>query len=248
MRVRLLPTLRDVDTPDDAIAVAELVPRSRFGRLHTRLVALTSPLDLYEEALSGAEVRALGSHSRFLDIPRWQAAADDVDRQILARCEPPVLDVGCGPGRLVADLAGRGIPALGIDVSPVAVAQSEARGAAVLRRCVEARLPGEGRWGTALLIDGNIGINGDPDRLIRRCSALVQEGGLLLVEADPDPLADDREPVLLVAGDGRQAAPLPWARLGRIALAHIASAAGLVVVDEWQMGGRAFLALRRVSP
>jgi rSAM/selenodomain-associated transferase 1 len=246
MRVRILPTLRDVDTPDDAAAVAVLAPRSRFGRLHARLARATSAMDLYEEALTGADVTALGSHARFLDIPRWQAVPDEVDRQVLLRCEPPVLDVGCGPGRLVADLAGRGVPALGIDVSPVAVAQSEARGAAVLRRCVEARLPGEGRWGTALLIDGNIGIGGDPDRLVGRCAALLRDGGLLLVEADPDPLADDREPVLLVAGDGRQADPLPWARAGRAAVARSAREAGLAVVDEWQMGGRVFLALRRL--
>ncbi len=247
LRVRMLPTLRDVDTPDDAVAVAGLAPRSRFGRLHARLARTTSPLDLYEEALAGAEVEALGSHAGLLDIPRWQAAPDHVDRGVLDRCEAPVLDVGCGPGRLVAGLAERGVAALGIDVSPLAIAQSEARGAAVLRRCVESRLPGEGRWGTALLIDGNVGIGGDPGRLIRRCAGLLRAGGLLLVEADPDPWADDREPVRLAAGDGRRAEPLPWARLGRIALARIAPDADLSVVDEWQLGGRAFLALRRTG-
>jgi hypothetical protein len=148
----------------------------------------------------------------------------------------------------VAGLAEQGVPALGIDVSSTAVSQTEARGAAVLRRPVEAHLPGEGRWGTALLIDGNLGIGGDPDRLLRRCAALLREGGLLLVEADPDPLADDRDPVHLVAADGREAAPLPWARLGQIALVRSARAADLAVVDQWQMGGRVFLALRRLGP
>ena len=93
LRVRLLPMLRDVDTPDDAGAVAELAPRTRFGRLHARLANVMSPLDLYEEALGGATVTALGSHARFLDIPRWQAAPDEVDR----RC-PRALRVA-RPGR-----------------------------------------------------------------------------------------------------------------------------------------------------
>ena len=158
LRVRLLPTLRDVDTPDDAIAVAELVPRSRFGRLHARLVALTSPLDLYEEALSGRR----GDRARFArPLPRYSSVAGISRTTSIARSSP-----GANRPSWTSDVVPAGWSPIspseasrrsGIDVSPVAVAQSEARGAAVLRRCVEARLPGEGRWGTALLIDGNIG-------------------------------------------------------------------------------------------
>ena len=48
------------------------------------------------------------------------------------------------------------------------------RGGAALRRDVFAPLPGEGRWYTALLADGNVGIGGDPVALLqpapRRCS------------------------------------------------------------------------------
>lgn len=245
LRVRLLPTLRDVDTPDDAAAVARLVPRTRFGRLHARLAPMVSPMELYEEALVGADITAVGAHARLLDVTRWHAAADEVDRQVLDRCEPPVLDVGCGPGRLVGDLSQRGVLALGIDVSRGAVALTEARGAAVLRRPVESRLPGEGRWGTVLLIDGNLGIGGDPDRLLRRCFALLRPSGLLLVEVEAESHLDDAEPVVLVAGDGRRAEPLPWARLGVVSLARRAAAAGLLVVDQWESAGRAFLALRR---
>ena len=36
------------------------------------------------------------------------------------------------------------------------------RGATVLQRDIFGPLPGEGRWGTALLFDGNVGIGGDP--------------------------------------------------------------------------------------
>src|SRR5258705_1943518 len=106
LRVRLLPTLRDVDTPADAEVVADLVPGSRFGRLHTRLLRTVLPLELYDEALSlsGTQVRAITPHEELLDIGRWQGPADEIDRSVLARCEAPVLDVGCGPGRLAAEL------------------------------------------------------------------------------------------------------------------------------------------------
>ena len=73
----------------------------------------------------------------------------------------------------------------------------------------------------------------------------LRPGGLLLVEADPDPAVDDREPVLLVASDGRQARPLPWARLGAFAIVRRAGTVGLELVDEWEQAGRAFVALRR---
>ena len=86
---------------------------------------------------------------------------------MLARCEAPVLDVGCGPGRLVGALNARGVPALGIDISARAVEQARGRGAMALRRAVEQPVPAEGRWGTVLLADGNIGIGGDPAALLR---------------------------------------------------------------------------------
>ncbi|MGH9276345.1 MAG: class I SAM-dependent methyltransferase, partial [Acidimicrobiales bacterium] len=52
----------------------------------------------------------------------------------------------------------------------------------ILRRSVFAPLPGEGRWGTALLLDGNVGIGGDPVALLRRCRELVRPGGHVLAE------------------------------------------------------------------
>ena len=66
-------------------------------------------------------------------------------------------DGGC------AAASGRAV--LGIDISRVGGGSSaSARGGQMLRRELADQLPGEGRWGTALLLDGNVGIGGDVAR------------------------------------------------------------------------------------
>src|SRR3984893_8515114 len=112
-----------------------------------------------------------------LELERWLGEPAPVDRELVGRVVPPVLDVGCGPGRHVVALAAAGIPALGLDVAPSAVHLARARGACVLERSVFARVPGAGRWATALLIDGNAGIGGDPEALLARIAALLRPGG-----------------------------------------------------------------------
>ncbi|MGW3911630.1 class I SAM-dependent methyltransferase [Streptomyces sp. NPDC005070] len=133
-----------------------------------------------------------------LEVERWCARADAVDLQVLAYCEGSVLDVGCGPGRLVAELTSRGRPSLGIDVSEAAVARTLRLGGRALHRSVFEPLPGEGRWGTALLVDGNIGIGGDPAALLRRTAELLAPGGLLIAETVTGADIDERVDVRIV--------------------------------------------------
>ena len=103
-----------------------------------------------------------------LDTSRWHREPTPVERRLLGTLPGPVLDVGCGPGRLVVGLARLGCPALGVDTAPAAVHLARRRGASVLQRSVFDPLPGERRWRGILLVDGNIGIGGDPVRLLRR--------------------------------------------------------------------------------
>jgi len=181
-----------------------------------------------------------------LEVERWCAEADAADREVLRRCEGAVLDVGCGPGRLVAALAAQGRPALGIDVSEAAVAHTVRLGGQALRRSVFEPVPGEGRWDTALLIDGNVGIGGDPHALLRRMSQLLARGGLLVAETAPVDV-DERVRVRVADGRGASGTSFPWARLGTPALLRHAGRAGWRPEGQWTADGRSFLALRNRS-
>ncbi|WP_033352545.1 class I SAM-dependent methyltransferase [Kitasatospora aureofaciens] len=183
-----------------------------------------------------------------LDVERWCAPATGADHGLLLRCTrlaAPVVDLGCGPGRLVAALLGLGVPALGVDVTAAAVVRTRGLGGPALRRSVFDRLPAEGRWGGALLADGNVGIGGDPGRLLARSAELLAPAGTLLVEVEPRE-TDERLTVRVEGPDGRVGPPFAWARCGATATARRAERAGLVETERWSSHGRHFLAFRKV--
>ncbi|HEV7203956.1 MAG TPA: methyltransferase domain-containing protein [Jatrophihabitans sp.] len=178
-----------------------------------------------------------------LDVARWLAGADDADRSVVDRCTGPVLDVGCGPGRFVSALNARGIAALGVDIAETAVALTRGQGFPALLRSVFGDLPGEGRWPTVLLIDGNIGIGGDPLRLLTRIRALLRPGGCLVVETHEDDDADDLIEVRFTSHGTVVGPPFDWASVGREPLLRYAAMAGYSLDEAWSSDGRSFVAL-----
>lgn len=138
----------------------------------------------------------------------------------------------------------RGEEVLGIDISPVAVRLAQRRGAhPVLRGDVFAPVPRAGWWQTALLLDGNLGIGGDPVALLARLRVVLADGGRVLCETDPHGGGLRVDPVRL-EDDGRRSAWFAWARVGADALDEVAGRAGLKVADRWEDGGRWFAELR----
>ena len=206
------------------------------------------PAEAFDCALVGNPamlLRSDGAHV-LLDVARWHGMASPQDCWLLDRCTGPVIDLGCGPGRLLAALADRAVPVLGIDVSPQAEAQCLRRRVPMLRTDVFDVLPGEGRWSHVLLADGNIGIGGDPERLLRRAARLLRPGGTVLVETDQDRDSLWRGSVQVHTAAGLGAS-IPWATVGTSALLRLADGLGFRP-GSVHRGARCFVELIAVLP
>ena len=195
--------------------------------------------------LDAAPVRLCTVDGHVLDLPvhRWFAVAGAAEQRALDHAVGPALDIGCGPGRHLVALAERAVFALGIDISSELLDVARRQGVNVLERSVFERVPGVGKWRSALLLDGNIGIGGDPVALLTRIGELLAPDGRLIVEIEP---VDSTDRVLLVRAETPVAAG-PWFRwttVGPRRLAAIARTVGFDIVDAWDANDRRFAHLR----
>lgn len=177
------------------------------------------------------------------DAPRpvdaWTGDADASDRAILQHCHGATLDIGCGPGRMAERLATLGQVVLGIDVVPEAVFQTRERGAAALLRDVFDRIPAEGRWETALLADGNIGIGGDPVALLRRVREVLHSSGQAVIDLGAPGVGIRLGTVRLKSRSGLSE-PFRWAAVGVDMAAYVAAEAGFTPPVIYRHGDRWF--------
>jgi SAM-dependent methyltransferase len=203
-----------------------------------------SALGVYAQALaapaSGTAVARLQNGTlRSLAIGRWIAGADAVDEHALASLDGPVLDVGCGPGRHLHALAGRGVFGLGVDLCPAAAALARGRGANVIVGSIFGEVPHAGRWASALLLDGNIGIGGSPARLLGRVAALLAPGGKILVELAA-PETDTIETFARIETPSTVSEWFAWAEVSAASIGELAGHVGVRVCDVWSDRDRWF--------
>ncbi len=179
-----------------------------------------------------------------IDAARWWGAPGPEEHGVLDHVLPHALDIGCGPARHTLALADRGVAATGIDISAAVVRAARARGARVLHRDVFGPVPDAGAWGSALLLDGNVGIGGDPARLLMRVRDLLRPGGRVLVETDP-PGAGSASLQVRAETHRRRSGWFAWAIVDADDLPTLADVAGLSCVDRWSAGDRWFGRLER---
>jgi len=212
--------------------------------LYGRLLATAARQVLGGGAPPLARVRSADGTLQPLPLDRWVGVADASDAEVLALATAPVLDLGCGPGRHLAALKASGKEALGVDLSPVAIRLARRRGATAIPGDVFGTVPRSGRWRTALLLDGNVGIGGAPVALLRRTRELLAPGGAALVELDPPGAPTVRTRIRIEAG-GEVSEWFRWARVGVDGVEPLAARAGLPLVDVESVGDRWLAVLQR---
>ena len=143
-----------------------------------------------------------------------------------------------------AHLAERGHVVLGVDIVHEAVEQARRRGVSALRRNVFDALPGEGRWETVLLADGNIGIGGAPVRLLRRATELLARNGRVVCDL-ATPGTGVRLHAARLVTELKHSRVFPWAQVGPEAIERLAADAGLALTHLDDHHGRWFAVLSR---
>ena len=210
---------------------------------------------IYRAGATGAACWTRNHQGQLRELPmnRWLGgrftSSDDrmADEHVLDQCGArPTLDLGCGPGRFTADLHHRGHAALGVDTSRAAIELTRARGGTAMRADVFAPLPAEGCWDQVLLTDGNIGIGGDPVRMLRRAVCLLAPGGVVIADLDVSSVGVWHE-TLRWETDHHVSPWFPWSRVGPDALGDLALAAGLKVSTIVEMCSRVIAVLTAVE-
>jgi SAM-dependent methyltransferase len=121
-----------------------------------------------------------GPELYFAEFKDWRP----VERQAMRYVRGRVLDVGCGAGRVMLHLKQRGFEVVGIDSSPGAIRACKLRGAGPAHVMpIQALGPALGTFDTILMLGGNLGLFGTPDRarrILRRFHRMTTDTGRII--------------------------------------------------------------------
>ncbi len=110
-------------------------------------------------------------------IDRWQAAIGTLDDKI-------VIDVGCGPGNLLASLGGKPKMLIGLDISPGALQVAKTLGYQPILADVQ-NLPLVSECADVVMLNAVMHHSDDAEKVLREAARLVRPGGLLVTDMDP---------------------------------------------------------------
>jgi SAM-dependent methyltransferase len=148
-----------------------------------------------------------GPELYFAEFKAWRP----VERQAMRFVRGRVLDIGCGAGRAMLHLQKRGIDVVGIDNSPAAVQTCRLRGARAAHVMSVSQIgPKIGMFDTVLMLGGNLGLLGTPERarrILRRLHGITTGRGRI-IGASRD-RTKDRDPEMRRYADRNR-------RLGRL--------------------------------
>ena len=97
-----------------------------------------------------------------------------------------------------------------------------------------------------MLLDGSVGIGGDPGALLRRLAGLLRRRGLVLVEIEGPGVGVVPMAARIEVGSD-VSAWFPWARVGVPGLSRLAAGCSYRVEETWSAGDRWFASLRLLS-
>ncbi len=121
------------------------------------------------------------------------------EREAIRRARGPILDIGCGAGRVALYLQDRGHRVLAIDNSPLAIRVAKLRGVKAARVLSIAEIQTlSGRFGTIVLYGNNFGLFGGMTKARRLLAAMhrITTPDALIIAAASDPYMT-RDPVHL---------------------------------------------------